>query len=228
MKVFISYDCAASQRNRRRTNRVVKWFLLLLVLSCSVSCSSSSTQNNNKTLAEPSPTAPASQASVSKGPFPNEEEEDPLDDEDSRREESERLRAEAREKAIEYAQQTFPGWKVKGIITRQTFDKHYQVTLDLEKGSQTKTVELILRRFFSEQGEPYWKAEPFVAQTASRLYQELAYLRFVEGQEYSYNVCRELVLDNLEVDDVPDSVRESIIESYDRADYADYEPPDPR
>ena len=207
----------------------MKWFLLLLFLFFSASCGSSSTQNNNKSSAEPSPTAPASQANISKGHFPNEEEEDPLDDEETRRYESERLRAEAREKAIEYAQQNFPVWKVKGVISRQTFDKHYQVTLDLEKGNQSKTVQLILRRFFSEKGEPYWKAEPFVAQNASRLYQELAYLRFVEGQQYSYAVCREIVLDNLEADDVPDSVRESIIESHvDRADYADYEPPDPR
>ena len=203
----------------------MKLFLLLLILSCAVSCKPNSAQNNNKTLVEPSPTATTSQANTPTEPFPNEEEEDLLDDEESRRVESERLRAEAREKAIEYAQQNFPGWKVKGIITRQTFDKHFQVTLDLEKGSQSKTVQLSLRRFFSETGEPYWKAEPFVAQNPSRLYQELAYLRFVEGQQYSYDVCRERVLDNLEVDDVPDSVQESIIESHE-ARYEEYEPPD--
>lgn len=207
----------------------MKWFLLLLILSCAISCGPSSAQNNNKISAEPSPTATTSQANTSTGPFPNEEEEDLLNDEESRRSESERLRAEVREKAIEYAQQNFSGWKVKGIITRQTFDKHYQVTLDLEKGSQSKTVQLILRRFFSENGEPYWKAEPFVAQNLPRQYQELAYLRFVEGQQYSYDVCRERVLDNLDADDVPDSVRESIIESYvGRVDYEDYEPADPR
>lgn len=203
----------------------MKWFSLLLILSCAVSCKSNSAQNNNKTVAEPSPTAATSQADTPRGPFPNEEEEDPLDDEEGRRLESERLRAEAREKAIEYAQQNFPGWKVKGIITRPTFDKHFQVTLDLEKGSQSKTVQLILRRFFSETGEPYWKAEPFIAQNPSRLYQEFAYLRFVEGQQYSYDVCRKLVLDNLESDDVPDSVQQSIIESHE-ARYEEYEPPE--
>ncbi|MGI9107067.1 MAG: hypothetical protein ACR2G4_12560 [Pyrinomonadaceae bacterium] len=206
----------------------MKWCLILLILSCTVSCGSNSTQNDNKTSAEPSPSVSTSQVNTPKGPFPNEEEEDPLDDEESRRDESERLRAEVRENAIEYAQQNFPGWKVKGVITRQTFDKHYQVTLDLEKGSQTKTLQLILRRFFSESGEPYWKAEVFVAQNLSRQYQELAYLRFVEGQRYSYDVCKELVLDNLDADEVPDSVQESIIESYvDRADYENYEPADP-
>lgn len=207
----------------------MKWILLLLFLPCMISCDPGSAQNNSKTSAEPSPAATPTQANIPKGPFTNEEEDDPSEDEDSRRSESERLRAEAREKAVEYARQQFPGWKVKGVITRQTFDKHYQVTLDLEKAGQSKTVQLILRRFFSEEGEPYWKAEPFVARNLSREHQELAYLRFVEGQRYSYDVCRERVLDNLEADDVPDSVRESIIESQaDRADYEDDEPADPR
>ena len=44
-------------------------------------------------------------------------------------------------------QQNFADWHVKGIISCQTFDKHYQVTLDLEKGPQTKTLQLLLRRF---------------------------------------------------------------------------------
>ena len=96
---------------------------------------------------------------------------------------------------------------MKGIISRQTFDKHYQVTLDLERGNQTRTVQLLLRLFFPERGEPYWRVEPFVTQSLSRQYQELAYLRFVEGQQYNSDGCRELILDNLEVDDVPESIR---------------------
>ena len=64
------------------------------------------------------------------------------------------------------------------------------------------------------EGEPYCKVEPFAAHSLSREYQELAYLRFIEGQQYNPSGCRELVLDNLEVDDIPDSIRDSIIESY--------------
>jgi len=64
------------------------------------------------------------------------------------------------------------------------------------------------------EGEPYWKVEPFAAQSLSRQHQELAYLRFVEGQQYNSSGCRELVPDNVEVDDIPDSIRDSIIESY--------------
>jgi hypothetical protein len=202
---------------------IMKRFLYLLLLSFSVSCASNSAQNNNQSAAKPSPSVAANQNNASDVPFLKE-------DEDELAEDSDGTRQEARQKAIEYAQQNFPGWHVKGIISRRTFDKHYQITLDLEKGSQTKTVQLLLRRFFPEKDEPYWKVEPFVSQNLSRQYQELAYLRFVEGQEYNYDGCRDLVLDNLEVDDVPDSVREAIIESYQEAasDDRDYEPYDPR
>jgi hypothetical protein len=197
----------------------MKLFLSLLLLSFSVSCASNPAQNNSQSAAKPSPSVAANQNNAADLPFSKEDED----------EHSEDVRQEARQKAIEYAQQKFPGWHVKGIITRRTFDRHYQITFDLEKGNQTKTVQLLLRRFFPEKGEPYWKVEPFVAQNLSRQYQELAYLRFVEGQQYNYDSCRDLVLDNLEVDDVPDSVRDAIIESYqkDAADDRDYEPDDP-
>lgn len=198
----------------------MKLLLSLFLLSFSISCGSDSAQNNNQS-GPASPSVSANNNSAADVPFSKEDEYELSED-------SEVTRQEARQKAIEYAQQNFPDWNVKGIISRRTFDKQYQVTLDLEKGDQAKTVQLLLRRFFPEKGEPYWKVEPFVAQNLSRQYQELAYLRFVEGQQYNSDGCRELVLDNLEVDDVPESIRDSIIESYlDAArDAQDYEPAD--
>jgi hypothetical protein len=184
----------------------MKRLTFLILLSFSISCGSHSAQDKNQAAPPPSPSVSNNNTS-SDVPFSKEDEYELSED-------PEVTRKEARQKAIEYAQQNFPGWNVKGIISRSTFDKHYQVILDLEKGNQNKTVQLLLRRFFPEKGEPYWKVEPFVAQNLSRQYQELAYLRFVEGQQYNADGCRELVLENLEVDDVPDSIRDSIIESY--------------
>src|SRR6267142_34385 len=151
----------------------MKIFFALLLISCSVSCASNSDQNNKPAAAQTSPSVATNQR-AGDAPFSKENEYELSEDPES-------VRQEARQKAIEYAQQNFAGWHVKGMISRQTFDKHYQVTLDLENGSQTKTVQLLLRRFFPEKGEPYWKVEPFVSQDLSRQYQELAYLRFVEG-----------------------------------------------
>lgn len=146
----------------------MKLFLLLLILACSFACTSTATNQNNQSNsnASPSPTA---------APFSKED--DFIDD-------FAVVRQQARQKAIEYANQNFPGWKVKGIISRRTFDEHYQVTLDLEKGTETKTIQLLLRIFFPETGEPYWKVEPLVSQNASRKYEELAYLRFVKGEKF--------------------------------------------
>jgi hypothetical protein len=211
----------------------MKRVLLLSLLCCLVSCAKKSVQDNNKSVAKPSVSAnekkeAAKEAAVSPSsdvPFSREDDYDPSDSTGSKD-----TRQEARQKAIEYAQVTFPGWHVKGIISRPTFDGHFQITLDLEKGNQTNTVQLLLRRFFPAKGEPYWKVDPFIAQSLSRQYQELAYLRFVDGQEYNYDDCRYLVLENLEEDDVPDSLRESIIETYreEADDSQDYEPYDPR
>jgi hypothetical protein len=200
----------------------MKRFLSLLLVACSVSCASNSAQKNKQSASTPSPSVSSNHNNAADGPFSKEDWYEMFED-------SEATRQEARQKSIEYAHQNFSGWNVKGIISRRTFDKHYQVTLDLEKGDQTKTIQLLLRHFFPEKGEPYWKVEPFVAQNLSRQYQELAYLRFIEGQQYDSDGCRELVLDNLEAEDVPDSVRDSIVESYLEAarDNEDHEPTDP-
>lgn len=196
--------------------RLLPLFLLSFLIACG-----SHPQNSDQSASSPSPSVSANNKGVADVPFSKEDEYELAED-------SELTRQEARQKALTYAQQNFPGWKVKGIISRRTFDKHYQVTLDLEKGDEAKTVQLLLRRFFPEKGEPYWKVEPFVAQNLSRQYQELAYLWFVEGVQYNSDGCRELILDNLEVDDVPESIRDSIIESYQDAarDAQDYEPAD--
>lgn len=167
----------------------MKLFLLLLFLACSVACTNTATSQSNQSNATPSPTA---------APFSKED--DIVDDAE--------LRQQARQKAIEYANQNFAGWRVKGIISRKTFDEHYQVTLDLEKGTETKTVQLLLRLFFPETGEPYWKVEPFISQNVSRKYEELAYLRFVKGEKFTSDECVDVVAEN----------------SYDDRDY---EPPDP-
>lgn len=200
----------------------MKLFLLLLALVCLVACGTEAVRNTNQanTNTSPSPTAQPS-PSVSNAPFAKEDEF--FDDETE-------TRQQARQKAVEYVRQNFPGWNIKGVISRRTFDENYQVTLDLEKGKQTKTVQLLLRLFFPENGEPYWKAEPFVAQNASRKYQELAYLRFIKGQEYDSDSCREIVLEDLTEDDVPESVRDSIVQSYIETassyDDRNYEPAD--
>lgn len=201
----------------------MKLFLLSLALVCSVACGTEATRNGNQANSKPSPSPTAQTSpSVSNAPFSKEDEF--FDDQTE-------TRQQARQKALEYIQQNFSGWRVKGVISRRTFDEHYQVTLDLEKGKQTKTVQLLLRLFFPENGEPYWKVEPFVAQSVSpRKYQELAYLRFVKGQEYDSDSCREIVLEDLDEDDVPESVRDSIVQSHletvSSYDDRDYEPAD--
>ena len=202
----------------------MKLFLLLFALACSVACGTEAARNGNQSNTKPSP-SPTAQASPSVSNAPFSKEDEFFDDETE-------TRQQARQRAIEYARQNFPDWRVKGVISRRTFDEHYQVTLDLEKGKQTKTVQLLLRLFFPENGEPYWKVEPLVAQSVSpRKYQELAYLRYVKRQEYDSEGCREIVLEDLDADDVPESVRDSIVESYLETarsyDDRDYEPADP-
>jgi hypothetical protein len=201
----------------------MKLFLALLLVSSSVCCASNSDGSKKTATAQPSPSVAPSQSTAEGVPFSKE-------DDEELSEEPGVIRQQARQEAIKYADENFPGWRVKGIISRQTFDKHYQVTLDLQDGDKNKTIELLLRRFFSERGQPYWKVELFTSQAASRQYKELAYLRFVDGQEFNYDQCRELVLDRLEVDDVPESVQEAIIESYREAaaDAREDEPYDPR
>src|SRR4051812_20819736 len=130
----------------------MKRFFSSLLILCSVSCASNSDQKNKPAAALASPSVAANQQNAADAPFSNEDEYELSEDTES-------VRKEARQQAIEYARQNFADWRVKGLISRQTFDKNYQVTLDLENGSQTKTVQLLLRRFFPEKGEPYWKVE---------------------------------------------------------------------
>lgn len=184
----------------------MKFFISLLLLSCLISCATNPPHNNNDNSAPSS--ANRNNADL---PFSG-------DDEDTLAFELEYRRPEARQKAIDYVQQNFPDWHIKGIVSRLTFDKHYEITLDLEKDDQTRTVQLLLRLFFPERGEPYWRVEPVVA-TSSRQHQELNYLRA--------GGCREQVLNNLEMDEIPDSLREAIIDDLREAAYEDDREDDP-
>jgi hypothetical protein len=95
----------------------MKRLLSLFLLSFSISCGSHSSQNNNAS-APSSPSVSANDHSAPDIPFSKEDEYELSEDSDV-------TRQEARQKAVEYSQQNFPGWNVKGIISRRTFDKHY-------------------------------------------------------------------------------------------------------
>lgn len=126
-------------------------------------------------------------------------------------------RDEARAAALEFVQKNYAGWAVKGTNTRQNHEKFYIVTLDLEKGKESKTVEVIARRFFPEKGEPYWKVEPRIVSKNQNFQDVVAQLAY----------CRDN-WENMQIEDVPEELKQLIVEeasefSDDSNDAADYD-----
>ncbi len=68
------------------------------------------------------------------------------------------VRVEARRTAAEFIASKLPTWKVKGLSSQIYHDNIVWVAVDIEKDGKGGVLNLSVRRFFPESGEPYWKA----------------------------------------------------------------------
>jgi len=68
------------------------------------------------------------------------------------------VRAEARHTASEFVASKLPTWKIKGLSSQIYQDNVVWVAVDIEKEGKGGILNIAVRRFFPESGEPYWKA----------------------------------------------------------------------
>lgn len=66
-------------------------------------------------------------------------------------------RAEARETAADFVRANLAGWEIKGVKS-ELLASSYRVAVDLQRGDRRETLDLLVERFFPDEGEPYWKA----------------------------------------------------------------------
>ena len=78
-------------------------------------------------------------------------------------------RAEARAAAGLYAQGLWPSWGVRGITSLTVAGNFYLVGVDITSGGEHRTLNLVVRLYFTEGGDSYWKAEPLTEELAAVL-----------------------------------------------------------
>ncbi|HBB95591.1 MAG TPA: hypothetical protein DC054_09380 [Blastocatellia bacterium] len=79
-------------------------------------------------------------------------------------------RGPAREAASQFVKTELPQWTLKGISTEPYESNVFWVDVDIENGPRTRVLSLIVKRFYPENGEPYWKAFPLDKSHASQLH----------------------------------------------------------
>src|SRR4051812_24451651 len=67
-------------------------------------------------------------------------------------------RLKAKQAALDFVKTYLPKWTVKGAATHNYFANVYRVFLDIEQDKRRRTLELVVTQFYSDTGEPYWKA----------------------------------------------------------------------
>lgn len=120
--------------------------ILLLAGVCifASACKDSATNSVNP-APSPTPLSAAEQVAKAESGF----QDSYLDDSD---------RSEARNVASEFIASKLPSWKVKGLSTLVSQDNIVWVAVDIEKDGGGGVLNLAVRRFFPQSGEPYWKA----------------------------------------------------------------------
>ena len=122
-----------------------KIILPLAAVCIFASACSDSTTNSGNAAPSPTPLSAADQVAKAESRFQDSN----LDDSD---------RSEARKVASEFITSKLPSWKVKGLSTLVSQDNIVWVAVDIEKDRKGRVLNLAVRRFFPQSGEPYWKA----------------------------------------------------------------------
>lgn len=81
-----------------------------------------------------------------------------------------RNRKAVREAARQFAVTEIPKWTLRGIASQPYESNVFWVDVDLENGQQKWVLSLVVKRFFSETGESYWRAFPINRHLASQLH----------------------------------------------------------
>lgn len=67
-------------------------------------------------------------------------------------------RARARQVAADFIRERLPKWTARGLHAEQYSNGVYRVSIDIARGARSEVLELTVRQYFPEEGEPYWKA----------------------------------------------------------------------
>jgi hypothetical protein len=67
------------------------------------------------------------------------------------------MRAEVRQTVSETVEAKLPSWTIKGLAIEPYQNNVYWVAADIEKGNKNVVLSLVVRRFFPESGNAYWK-----------------------------------------------------------------------
>jgi hypothetical protein len=102
--------------------------------------------NSNSAPATPSPKSNALLVADSEGDF---QQEDDFPN---------TMRAEVRETVTDTVKAKLPSWTIKGIATEPYQHNVFWVAVDIEKAGKSVVINLVVKRFFPESGNAYWKA----------------------------------------------------------------------
>jgi hypothetical protein len=68
------------------------------------------------------------------------------------------MRAEVRQTVSETVKAKLPSWTIKGLAIEPYQNNVFWVAADIEKGDKSVVINLVVRKFFPESGNAYWKA----------------------------------------------------------------------
>jgi len=68
------------------------------------------------------------------------------------------MRAEVRQTVSETVKAKLPSWTIKGLAIEPYQNNVFWVAADIEKGDKNVVINLVVRKFFPESGNAYWKA----------------------------------------------------------------------
>lgn len=67
------------------------------------------------------------------------------------------MRAEVRQAVSETVTAKLPAWTIKGLAIEPYQNNVFWVAADIEKGDKNVVINLVVRKFFPESGNAYWK-----------------------------------------------------------------------
>jgi len=79
-------------------------------------------------------------------------------------------RSPVRDAATQFVKTELPTWTLKGISTEAYESNTFWADVDIESGKRNRILSLIVKRFYPDNGDPYWKAFPVSDSRASRIH----------------------------------------------------------
>ena len=116
----------------------------LLLASFWVLSSCAARKSPDRASPTPTPKSPAQRVAESEAEF----QEDSADSD---------LRAEARQAVTDFIKSKAPSWKIKGCSSEAYQNSSFWVAVDLEKDKRIAIAPFLVRKFFPESGDPYWR-----------------------------------------------------------------------